>query len=50
MKMVTDNFSSVVARKVEGISDPRLYELPWGPEQRQVRRLHYLVNPNPYYF
>ena len=48
--MVTDNFSSVVAREVEGISDPRFHELPWGPEQQRVCRSHYTVTTSPYYF
>jgi len=47
MKMVTDNFSSVVARKVHGTSDPTLHELPWGPEQLRVSTLYYLGVTDP---
>ena len=47
MKMVTDNFSSVVAREVHGTSDLRLHELPWGPEQQRVSSLNYPLVIDP---
>ncbi len=47
MKMVTDNFSSVVAREVHGTFDLRLDELPWGPEQQRVSSLYYPVVMDP---
>ena len=50
MKMVVDNFSSVVAREVHGIPDPGLHELPYGPEQQRVGRLYYPVITDSYYF
>lgn len=49
MKMVTDNFSSVVTREVHGIPNPIFHELPWGPEQQRVSRLCHPVNMDPYY-